>query len=364
MQPSPGSGVPATYGGGGATLLRTGGWCLLLDVRPDDPLVGRCWDRLGTTPDPDDVLETVVAPDGHTTPAFVLVRESGVRRVVAKGARTLRLDGRDLLAGGPAGATVDLALDDVAVLEAALEVGPPAEVVAEVDAVVGAGSLPLRDGVVRASSVHLVLAPEEHRPGPPVDVHGRRPRSDDTQPFVETTGSDEAGTLTVRARRPTATDPVEVEAPRVLAAVCPAGHLTPAYSGVCRVCRRAVAVQEPFETARPALGRLLVPQGEAVLLDRGAVLGRAPHVPRDWSGPAPRLVALPDPDRDVSAQHVSVVLDLWNVLVCDLGSTNGTALVDEAGRTTRLRPYEPVALRAGGAVVLADVLTLAFEAQP
>jgi hypothetical protein len=94
------------------------------------------------------------------------------------------------------------------------------------------------------------------------------------------------------------------------------------------------------------------------------VLGRAPHVPADWAGAQPHLVALPDPEHDVSAQHVSVVLDLWNVLVCDLGSTNGTALVDRDGQVTKLRPYEPAALGPGGALVLADVITLQFEVQP
>jgi len=87
-------------------------------------------------------------------------------------------------------------------------------------------------------------------------------------------------------------------------------------------------------------------------------------VPSGWAGAQPHLVALHDPDHDVSAQHLSVVLDLWNVLVCDLGSTNGTRLVDPAGRSTRLAPYEPVALGPGVAVVLADVVTLQFEVHP
>ena len=103
--------------------------------------------------------------------------------------------------------------------------------------------------------------------------------------------------------------------PAVLAAVCPAGHLTPAYSGVCRVCRRAVAGRRRRSRPRGRRsGGWCCPEGGALLLDRGAVLGRAPHVPTDWSGAPPHLVALPDPDHDVSAQHVSVVLDLWNVL--------------------------------------------------
>jgi len=74
--------------------------------------------------------------------------------------------------------------------------------------------------------------------------------------------------------------------------------------------------------------------------------------------------ALPDPDQDVSAQHAAVLLDLWDVSVCDLGPTNGTALVDGAGRVTALRPYEPVALGPGSTVVLAEVVTLAYAVHP
>jgi hypothetical protein len=150
----------------------------------------------------------------------------------------------------------------------------------------------------------------------------------------------------------------------VLAAVCPAGHLTPAYTALCRVCRRTVPAQEAFETARPALGRLVLPGGGSLLLDRGAVLGREPHVPASWVGTRPHLVEVRDPDHDVSAQHAAVLLDLWDVSVCDLGSTNGTALVDEAGRVTALRPYEPVVVRPGSTVVLAEVVTLTFVVHP
>lgn len=365
MEPSPRSGrSSATYGGAGGTFLRTNGWSLLLDARPDDALVGRCWDSLDATTEVDDLLATLTTAAQPTTPAFVLVRETGVRRVVARGARALVLDGDDVLAGADPDAEVDLLVPSVREIDAVLP-----------DDSLHAPALPLRDGVVAASAIRLVVAGYRSSvvDDGPVDADA----SDDTQPFLGTLGAgvtrnpDESGTVTVRVRRPTASAgstasaaPVEVPAPRVLAAVCPAGHLTPAYSGVCRVCRRTVAAQEAFETPRPPLGRLQLPGGGSVLLDRGAVLGRAPHAPRDWSGPAPHLVALADPDRDVSVQHASVVLDLWNVLVCDLGSTNGTAVVDDAGRVTRLRPYEPVALRAGGAVVLADVVTLAFAVQP
>lgn len=402
MEPSPRSGGPraATYQGTAGTFLRTGGWVVLLDVSPGHPLVGRCWAELGATTDLDDVLETIVAEGLRTVPAFALVRETGGRRVVARGALTLVLDGVDVYADRHAGAWVDLPLTGVSTVEAALLSGAAR-----------GPRLPLRDGVTAATGFEVVLdelsvdAPDAHSDDPPEDVVPRPDEDEDVDHLLaqthvvprardvvtsvvgaQTLGGPVAAAedtlpttftsgLAASSEEPRGRDPVAgrprplrgddgAETPRVLAAVCPAGHLTPAYSGVCRVCRRVVASQEAFETARPALGRLVLPDGGSLLLDRGAVLGRAPHVPTDWAGAPPHLVALPDPDHDVSAQHVSVVLDLWNVLVCDLGSTNGTQLLDDAGRVTPLRPYEPVALSSGGAIVLADVLTLPFEVHP
>lgn len=407
MEPSPRSGrhPAATYQGTAGTFLHTEGWAVLLDVSPGHPLVERCWDELGATTDLDDVLETVVAEGLRAVPAFALVRERGPRRVVARGALALVLDGTDVYADRHAGAWVDLPLTGVSTVEVALLSGAAQ-----------GPRLPLRDGVTAATGFELVLdepavsslpavrsepsetsetsdSREASRRDEDVDhllaetrvvararevvtsvvrartLGGPPAPSEATLPTTFTSGlaaSEEArpGRDPVAGRQQVVRGDDGIETPRVLAAVCPAGHLTPAYSGVCRVCRRVVAAQEAFETARPPLGRLVLPEGGSLLLDRGAVLGRAPHVPTDWAGAQPHLVALPDPDHDVSAQHVSVVLDLWNVLVCDLGSTNGTQLLDEGGRATRLRPYEPVALGPGGAIVLADVLTLPFEVHP
>jgi hypothetical protein len=390
VEPSPRSGRPsaATYQGTAGTFLRTNGWVVLLDVSPGHPLVDRCWDELGATTELDDVLETVVAQGLRAVPAFALVRETGTRRVVARGALALVLDGTDVYADRHAGAWVDLPLTGVSTVEVTLLSG-----------VAHGPRLPLRDGVAAAARFQLVLDEPSDRPqvaeSDDEDDHllaetrvvsrargvvtsvvgaqtlgGPAAGSEATLPTTFTSGlaaaSDEGrpGRDLAVSRPHLSGSGDDIETPRVLAAVCPAGHLTPAYSGICRVCRREVAAQEAFETSRPALGRLVLPDGGSLLLDRGAVLGRAPHVPADWAGTQPHLVALPDPDHDVSAQHVAVVLDLWNVLVCDLGSTNGTQLLDEGGQVTTLRPYESAALGAGGAIVLADVLTLPFEVHP
>ena len=370
-----------TYRGADATLLRTTGWAVLLGVPPGHPLVRRCWDLLVAAAGVDDVLEALAPPDAAEAPAYAVLHETGDPQLVTGGVVALVLDEVAL----PPEARASVALADVA----------------SVTVSVGGGrtsgpALPLGDGVVRASAFHLILA-----------ARGAEPGSGGATPVASSDGRErEAGTATVAVGGAAAPAPVPVPAPvpeetlpssvtavptptgrtwarsrdglvptpaaptgglvtpRVLSVRCPAGHLTPAYADVCRVCRRAVGVQEVLETPRPVLGRLVLPRGDTVLLERGAVLGRAPYVPPDWAGDAPHLVAVPDPDQDVSAQHLTVVLDLWDVLVRDLGSTNGTRLLGADGSVTRLRPHQPVPLRPGGAVVLADVVTVRFEALP
>jgi pSer/pThr/pTyr-binding forkhead associated (FHA) protein len=97
-------------------------------------------------------------------------------------------------------------------------------------------------------------------------------------------------------------------------------------------------------------------------LDRGLVLGRAPRVPEDFVGERPHVVKVVDPRSEVSSQHVLLSLDYWNVLVTDLGSTNGTELVLPDGRRQRLVAHSPVVIEAGTRIVLAEILELTFEA--
>jgi hypothetical protein len=142
---------------------------------------------------------------------------------------------------------------------------------------------------------------------------------------------------------------------RVSAVRCPDGHLNPAAASVCRVCRAAVADQEPFETARPRLGVLLLSTDpEPVALDRSVVLGRAPSA----SGDADRI-ALHRPD--ISGNHLEVRLSGWQVLAVDLGSTNGTVVTTSDGRTTDLSPHVPLELHHGADVALSEEIRFRFE---
>lgn len=152
--------------------------------------------------------------------------------------------------------------------------------------------------------------------------------------------------------------------PLVVAARCPRGHLSPAHAGNCRVCGQALAAQEPFEVPRPPLGVLRLANGDTVRLDRGAILGRHPRLPQGWSDEQPNLVKIPDPERDISGQHVAIRLDYWHVLVTDLGSTNGTEVVLPGAEPVTLRAHDAMAIEPGTRVILAGVFDLTFEVEP
>ena len=64
----------------------------------------------------------------------------------------------------------------------------------------------------------------------------------------------------------------------------------------------------------------------------------------------------------VSARHLEVVLDGWDVCVRDLGSTNGTVVTPPALPALRLKPFDLVAIEPGTRVTLAGEATVVFEA--
>lgn len=149
----------------------------------------------------------------------------------------------------------------------------------------------------------------------------------------------------------------------VLAISCPSGHLTPADSKSCRVCRQPVAPQEPFRAPRPTLGGLRLPTGEVVPLDRGVVLGRKP-APLEDSSDWPHLVHLPSDHTFVSRMHLHIELDGWNVLARDLDSRGGTMLTMPGRDPERMRAGEAYVLEPGCSLDLADVYEVRFEVGP
>lgn len=198
--------------------------------------------------------------------------------------------------------------------------------------------------------------------GPHVDPHAQQVAADASPGSVSTGASDELGIeRTINRAHLLGQGPV---VPNVLAARCPAGHLSPGFAAECRVCRQPIMAQTPFETPRPRLGLLRLSTGAVVTLDRGAILGRNPRVPSDYSGEQPNLVRVVDSEKSMSSQHLEVTLDYWNVNVRDLGSTNGTVVVLPGAMPLTLRAGSPVILEPGSRVIMGGTVTFVFEVTP
>lgn len=104
----------------------------------------------------------------------------------------------------------------------------------------------------------------------------------------------------------------------------------------------------PEVTVRP-VARLAFSSGETVDVDRVVVVGRAPEARRFSSTEQPRLVTVPSPQHEISGTHLEIRpgsgADHGSAVVTDLGSTNGTVVVQPG--------LPPEDLRAGVAVQLA-----------
>ncbi|GAB7002925.1 hypothetical protein JCM18899A_03960 [Nocardioides sp. AN3] len=125
---------------------------------------------------------------------------------------------------------------------------------------------------------------------------------------------------------------------------------------------------EPEHDAEPSWERpgpvahLSFSSGAEVDVDGLVVIGRAPDAGRFPADEQPMLVAVPSPHSEISSTHVEVRPgtgdDHGRAVVTDLGSTNGTLLVQPGQRPEELRPGVPVVLQVGALIDLGDGLTI------
>ncbi|HLS49857.1 MAG TPA: FHA domain-containing protein [Actinomycetaceae bacterium] len=95
--------------------------------------------------------------------------------------------------------------------------------------------------------------------------------------------------------------------------------------------------------------------GQQVAVDRPILIGRAPEAGRFGGDVAPRLIRVPNPQKDISATHVEVRPAGDHVVATDMNSTNGTVVHHPAQPSQRLQPGTGVPLAAGSTIDLGGV---------
>ena len=120
--------------------------------------------------------------------------------------------------------------------------------------------------------------------------------------------------------------------------------------------------QPPAPDLTVPVARLLISSGDVVDVDRAIVIGRAPEARRTNDTDEARLVAVPSPHLEISSTHLEVRpgsgADHGSAVVTDLGSTNGTVLVQPGLGSEELSPGVAVQLIPGALIDLGDGVTI------
>jgi hypothetical protein len=110
-----------------------------------------------------------------------------------------------------------------------------------------------------------------------------------------------------------------------------------------------------------AVGYLHFSTGQMVPVDRRVIVGRAPSVDRVERADSARAVKIDNQDGDISRNHVEVRLEGGQVLVVDLGSSNGTVVTIPGRVPQQLAPQEPFLLVPGSVVALSDEVYFRYQ---
>jgi len=120
--------------------------------------------------------------------------------------------------------------------------------------------------------------------------------------------------------------------------------------------------QPPAPDVTVPVARLHISNGDVVDVDRAVVIGRAPEARRFNDTEQPRLVTVPSPHLEISSTHIEVRpgsgADHGSAVVTDLGSTNGTVLVQPGLGPEDLVPGVAVQLIPGALIDLGDGVTI------
>lgn len=140
--------------------------------------------------------------------------------------------------------------------------------------------------------------------------------------------------------------------------VCPGGHPNPPTREACAICGARLTGARIATVGRPSLGTVVLTDGRRIPITENMIIGRSPRSERTDGSRLPTLITLDGAPGDVSRNHARVFVEGWNVLVEDLGSTNGTMVISAGGAARRLRSGETALLGRGTVLDLGGVRLL------
>ena len=143
---------------------------------------------------------------------------------------------------------------------------------------------------------------------------------------------------------------------------CVRGHFNRPDAYYCEICglgmlqQTRVAVTGP----RPSLGVLVLDDGTSFALDSDYLIGRSPGSAQVTEGRAARPLKIDD--TRASRVHARISLEEWDVMITDLGSVNGTFVLNPGeAQWTRLLTNQPFLLAPAGRIAIGGT-GIVFEA--
>ena len=135
-----------------------------------------------------------------------------------------------------------------------------------------------------------------------------------------------------------------------------------ARTGVPAPATPGIPGQPPAPAITQPVAKLLVSDGQTVVVDRAVLVGRAPEARRFTSSEQPTLVTVPSRLHEISSTHIEIRpgtgADHGTAVVTDMGSTNGTVLVQPGLGPEDLKPGIAVQLIPGAIINLGDGITI------
>jgi hypothetical protein len=394
-----------------ARSYRPGSWfaiagerALILLPPGEKARVAALWELVDDGAGFDVTLDALISGGLRDLPTFVLVASEGGRTdVVIRGqaAATFEVDGSEIVVDGARSATwAERTLTGVTRVSVDVEPSPES----------GGTAYVVAGGVFRVSrieqipevvapqrSLHVVAdeepAPVIAMPSGPTGPEADEPETD-PEPVADESEEHEAEEADgaqappqwMRSPEPPAWTPEPVEAPDALGGLMPPPPVIPPPPvvppvgppslpplpppppslppgfGTPTLAPDLSAADEPGEpagSATPGLVRLLISTGESIDIDGVAVIGRAPET-KEYDYPdEPLLITVPSAHMEISSAHLEIRPgDDVLALASDLGSTNGTVVVQPGLGPQDLAPGETVELMSGALIDIGDGVTI------